>query len=99
MFCWPAILLKMGGLYGPAALNVQLLPAAHAQFGAVAGVLRGAVNIIYAALTSFAPAQTSNARSPTARSATWASLLIGIGSFSAPPAQRRHVGRLVSLLA
>ena len=46
------ILLKMGG-YALLRFNAQLLPIAHAQFAPLLIVL-GVVNIIYAALTSFA---------------------------------------------
>jgi NAD(P)H-quinone oxidoreductase subunit 4 len=46
------ILLKMGG-YALLRFNCELLPAAHAQFAPLLIVL-GVVNIIYAALTSFA---------------------------------------------
>lgn len=46
------ILLKMGG-YALLRMNAQMLPEAHAQFAPVLIVL-GVVNIIYAALTSFA---------------------------------------------
>jgi NAD(P)H-quinone oxidoreductase subunit 4 len=46
------ILLKMGG-YALIRMNVEMLPGAHAYF-APALVVLGVVNIIYAALTSFA---------------------------------------------
>jgi NAD(P)H-quinone oxidoreductase subunit 4 len=46
------ILLKMGG-YALIRMNAQMLPDAHAYFAPVLVVL-GVVNIIYAALTSFA---------------------------------------------
>lgn len=46
------ILLKMGG-YALLRFNCQILPDAHAQFAPLLIVL-GVVNIIYAALTSFA---------------------------------------------
>ncbi len=46
------ILLKMGG-YALVRMNVEMLPAAHATV-APALVILGVVNIIYAALTSFA---------------------------------------------
>lgn len=46
------ILLKMGG-YALLRMNVGMLPDAHAQFAPVLVIL-GVVNIIYAALTSFA---------------------------------------------
>lgn len=46
------ILLKMGG-YALIRMNVEMLPAAHAYF-APALIIFGVVNIIYAALTSYA---------------------------------------------
>lgn len=46
------ILLKMGG-YALIRMNVEMLPAAHATVAPVLVIL-GVVNIIYAALTSFA---------------------------------------------
>ncbi|MEB3219098.1 MAG: NAD(P)H-quinone oxidoreductase subunit 4 [Nostocales cyanobacterium 94392] len=46
------ILLKMGG-YALVRMNAQMLPNAHAYF-APALIILGVVNIIYAALTSFA---------------------------------------------
>ncbi len=46
------ILLKMGG-YALFRMNAEMLPAAHAYFAPVLVIL-GVVNIIYAALTSFA---------------------------------------------
>jgi NAD(P)H-quinone oxidoreductase subunit 4 len=46
------ILLKMGG-YGLIRINMDLLPNAHIYFGPLLAVL-GVINIIYAALTSFA---------------------------------------------
>lgn len=46
------ILLKMGG-YALLRMNVEMLPAAHAYF-APALIIFGVVNIIYAALTSYA---------------------------------------------
>jgi NAD(P)H-quinone oxidoreductase subunit 4 len=46
------ILLKMGG-YGLIRMNVEMLPHAHAKF-APALIIFGVVNIIYAALTSYA---------------------------------------------
>lgn len=46
------ILLKMGG-YALIRMNVEMLPAAHAKFAPVL-VIFGVVNIIYAALTSYA---------------------------------------------
>lgn len=46
------ILLKMGG-YALLRMNVEMLPGAHAYFAPVLVIL-GVVNIIYAALTSYA---------------------------------------------
>ena len=46
------ILLKMGG-YGLLRMNAQMLPDAHASFAPILVIL-GVVNIVYAALTSFA---------------------------------------------
>jgi len=46
------ILLKMGG-YALIRMNVEMLPGAHAYFAPALAIL-GVVNIIYAALTSFA---------------------------------------------
>jgi NAD(P)H-quinone oxidoreductase subunit 4 len=46
------ILLKMGG-YALVRMNMEMLPEAHAVFAPVLAIL-GVVNIIYAALTSFA---------------------------------------------
>jgi NAD(P)H-quinone oxidoreductase subunit 4 len=46
------ILLKMGG-YALIRMNVEILPDAHAYFAPILVIL-GVVNIIYAALTSFA---------------------------------------------
>jgi NAD(P)H-quinone oxidoreductase subunit 4 len=46
------ILLKMGG-YALIRMNVQMLPHAHAKFAPVL-IIFGVVNIIYAALTSYA---------------------------------------------
>ena len=46
------ILLKMGG-YGLIRINMDLLPNAHVYFGPILALI-GVVNIIYAALTSFA---------------------------------------------
>ena len=46
------ILLKMGG-YALIRMNVEMLPAAHVYFAPILVIL-GIVNIIYAALTSFA---------------------------------------------
>ena len=74
------ILLKMGG-YALLRFNVQLLPDAHAQFAPLLVVL-GVVNIIYAALTSFAQ---RNLKRKIAYSSIshMGFVLIGIGSFSA----------------
>jgi len=74
------ILLKMGG-YALLRFNVQLLPEAHAHFAPLLVVL-GVVNIIYAALTSFAQ---RNLKRKIAYSSIshMGFVLIGIGSFSA----------------
>ena len=74
------ILLKMGG-YALLRFNAQLLPAAHAQFAPLLIVL-GVINIIYAALTSFAQ---RNLKRKIAYSSIshMGFVLIGIGSFSA----------------
>lgn len=73
------ILLKMGG-YALLRFNAQLLPVAHAQFAPLLVVL-GVVNIIYAALTSFAQ---RNLKRKIAYSSIshMGFVLIGIGSFS-----------------
>ncbi|MFO7629057.1 MAG: NAD(P)H-quinone oxidoreductase subunit 4 [Prochlorococcaceae cyanobacterium] len=73
------ILLKMGG-YALLRFNAQLLPAAHAQFAPLLIVL-GVVNIIYAALTSFAQ---RNLKRKIAYSSIshMGFVLIGIGSLS-----------------
>ena len=73
------ILLKMGG-YALLRFNAQLLPAAHAQFAPLLIVL-GVINIIYAALTSFAQ---RNLKRKIAYSSIshMGFVLIGIGSFS-----------------
>ncbi len=73
------ILLKMGG-YALLRFNAQLLPIAHAQFSPLLIVL-GVVNIIYAALTSFAQ---RNLKRKIAYSSIshMGFVLIGIGSFS-----------------
>ncbi len=73
------ILLKMGG-YALLRFNAQLLPQAHAQFAPLLIVL-GVVNIIYAALTSFAQ---RNLKRKIAYSSIshMGFVLIGIGSFS-----------------
>jgi len=74
------ILLKMGG-YALLRFNVQLLPEGHAQFAPLLVGL-GVVNIIYAALTSFAQ---RNLKRKIAYSSIshMGFVLIGIGSFSA----------------
>ena len=74
------ILLKMGG-YALLRFNCQILPDAHAQFAPLLIVL-GVVNIIYAALTSFAQ---RNLKRKIAYSSIshMGFVLIGIGSFSA----------------
>ncbi len=73
------ILLKMGG-YALLRFNAQLLPDAHAQFAPLLIIL-GVVNIIYAALTSFAQ---RNLKRKIAYSSIshMGFVLIGIGSFS-----------------
>ncbi len=73
------ILLKMGG-YALLRFNAQLLPIAHAQFAPLLIIL-GVVNIIYAALTSFAQ---RNLKRKIAYSSIshMGFVLIGIGSFS-----------------
>ena len=73
------ILLKMGG-YALLRFNVQLLPDAHVRFAPLLVVL-GVVNIIYAALTSFAQ---RNLKRKIAYSSIshMGFVLIGIGSFS-----------------
>ena len=74
------ILLKMGG-YALMRFNAEMLPEAHAQFAPLLVVL-GVVNIIYAALTSFAQ---RNLKRKIAYSSIshMGFVLIGIGSFSA----------------
>ncbi|MFM7455711.1 MAG: NAD(P)H-quinone oxidoreductase subunit 4 [Vulcanococcus sp.] len=74
------ILLKMGG-YALLRFNCQILPDAHAVFAPLLVVL-GVVNIIYAALTSFAQ---RNLKRKIAYSSIshMGFVLIGIGSFSA----------------
>jgi len=74
------ILLKMGG-YALLRFNCQILPDAHAQFAPLLVVL-GVINIIYAALTSFAQ---RNLKRKIAYSSIshMGFVLIGIGSFSA----------------
>ncbi|MFM7086949.1 MAG: NAD(P)H-quinone oxidoreductase subunit 4 [Cyanobium sp.] len=73
------ILLKMGG-YALLRFNVQILPDAHARFAPLLVVL-GVVNIIYAALTSFAQ---RNLKRKIAYSSIshMGFVLIGIGSLS-----------------
>ena len=74
------ILLKMGG-YALLRFNVQILPDAHVKFAPILVVL-GVVNIIYAALTSFAQ---RNLKRKIAYSSIshMGFVLIGIGSLSA----------------
>ncbi|CAK6689588.1 MULTISPECIES: NAD(P)H-quinone oxidoreductase subunit 4 [unclassified Synechococcus] len=74
------ILLKMGG-YALLRFNCQLLPDAHVRFAPLLVVL-GVVNIIYAALTSFAQ---RNLKRKIAYSSIshMGFVLIGIGSVSA----------------
>ena len=74
------ILLKMGG-YALLRFNCQLLPEAHTVFAPLLIVL-GVVNIIYAALTSFAQ---RNLKRKIAYSSIshMGFVLIGIGSYSA----------------
>jgi len=74
------ILLKMGG-YALLRFNVQILPDAHVKFAPFLVVL-GVVNIIYAALTSFAQ---RNLKRKIAYSSIshMGFVLIGIGSLSA----------------
>lgn len=73
------ILLKMGG-YALIRMNVEMLPAAHATV-APALVVLGVVNIIYAALTSFAQ---RNLKRKIAYSSIshMGFVLIGIASFT-----------------
>ncbi|GCE64967.1 NAD(P)H-quinone oxidoreductase chain 4 [cyanobiont of Ornithocercus magnificus] len=73
------VLLKMGG-YALLRFNAEMLPEAHAQFAPLLVVL-GVVNIIYAALTSFAQ---RNLKRKIAYSSIshMGFVLIGIGSFS-----------------
>ncbi|MGA1473747.1 MAG: NAD(P)H-quinone oxidoreductase subunit 4 [Prochlorothrix sp.] len=73
------ILLKMGG-YGLIRMNAGFLPEAHAQFAPILIIL-GIVNIVYAALTSFAP---RNLKRKIAYSSIshMGFVLIGIGSFT-----------------
>ena len=74
------ILLKMGG-YALLRFNVQILPDAHVKFAPILVIL-GVVNIIYAALTSFAQ---RNLKRKIAYSSIshMGFVLIGIGSLSA----------------
>ncbi|NJK42049.1 MAG: NAD(P)H-quinone oxidoreductase subunit 4 [Acaryochloridaceae cyanobacterium SU_2_1] len=73
------ILLKMGG-YALIRMNVELLPDAHAYF-APALIVLGVVNIVYAALTSFAQ---RNLKRKIAYSSIshMGFVLIGIASFT-----------------
>ena len=73
------ILLKMGG-YALIRMNAQMLPDAHAYFAPVLIIL-GVVNIIYAALTSFAQ---RNLKRKIAYSSIshMGFVLIGIASFT-----------------
>ena len=73
------ILLKMGG-YALIRMNAQMLPDAHAYFAPVLIIL-GVVNIVYAALTSFAQ---RNLKRKIAYSSIshMGFVLIGIGSFT-----------------
>ncbi|MBD2122705.1 NAD(P)H-quinone oxidoreductase subunit 4 [Trichocoleus sp. FACHB-262] len=73
------ILLKMGG-YALIRMNAEMLPDAHAYFAPILVVL-GVVNIIYAALTSFAQ---RNLKRKIAYSSIshMGFVLIGIGSFT-----------------
>ncbi len=73
------ILLKMGG-YALIRMNAQMLPNAHAYF-APALIILGVVNIIYAALTSFAQ---RNLKRKIAYSSIshMGFVLIGIGCFT-----------------
>ncbi|WLW37913.1 NAD(P)H-quinone oxidoreductase subunit 4 [Synechococcus phage S-8S56] len=74
------ILLKMGG-YALLRFNCQLLPEAHSVFAPLL-IIFGVVNIIYAALTSFAQ---RNLKRKIAYSSIshMGFVLIGIGSYSA----------------
>lgn len=73
------ILLKMGG-YALIRMNVQMLPDAHVYFAPILVIL-GVVNIIYAALTSFAQ---RNLKRKIAYSSIshMGFVLIGIASFT-----------------
>lgn len=73
------ILLKMGG-YALIRMNVEMLPDAHVYFAPVLVIL-GVVNIIYAALTSFAQ---RNLKRKIAYSSIshMGFVLIGLGSFT-----------------
>ena len=74
------ILLKMGG-YALLRFNCQMLPDAHAKFAPIL-IMLGAVNVIYAALTSFAQ---RNLKRKIAYSSIshMGFVLIGVGSYSA----------------
>ncbi|HIK54764.1 MAG TPA: NAD(P)H-quinone oxidoreductase subunit 4 [Synechococcales cyanobacterium M55_K2018_004] len=73
------ILLKMGG-YALIRMNMEMLPDAHVRFAPILVIL-GVVNIIYAALTSFAQ---RNLKRKIAYSSIshMGFVLIGIGSFT-----------------
>ncbi len=73
------ILLKMGG-YALLRMNCGMLPGAHAQFAPILIIL-GIVNIVYAALTSFAQ---RNLKRKIAYSSIshMGFVLIGLGSFT-----------------
>jgi NAD(P)H-quinone oxidoreductase subunit 4 len=73
------ILLKMGG-YALVRMNAEMLPGAHAYFAPILVIL-GVVNIIYAALTSFAQ---RNLKRKIAYSSIshMGFVLIGIASFT-----------------
>ena len=80
------ILLKMGG-YALLRFNCELLPAAHAQFAPLLIVL-GVVNIIYAALTSFA--QRNLKRKIAYSSISHMGFVLIGGQLQCPGYQRRH---------
>ncbi|BBL86084.1 NAD(P)H-quinone oxidoreductase subunit 4 (chromatophore) [Paulinella micropora] len=73
------ILLKMGG-YALLRFNAQLLPDAHAEFAPLL-VLLGAINIVYAALTSFAEKSLKRKIAYSSIS-HMGFVLIGLGSLS-----------------
>ena len=73
------ILLKMGG-YALIRMNVGMLPDAHATFAPLLIVL-GVVNIIYAALTSFAQ-QNLKRKIAYSSISHMGFVLIGIGTFT-----------------